>query len=368
MNIKQYHYHHNRRRNTATHNLPWYLENAAMSRNEKDSVILRTTVELSKGNQGGQVSTSNISPPTSPTNEEEQVIIRPYTGDFGVSFKYDNYKNDFETNQDVSTFTESLSHNNPSCSHCYRQTRRQKRARWESNNLFQSNIMGTDTVIEFTPFQGSVLDLVKNTQTLSTSQYDESSRTQGMVIIFWSSIMMYFIQAITVFCLILILNLLFKKKKMLSRRFMEGFLLAMNRKYPKMNDSHPRTSVGEHIPPQQQSIEQQNYQSIEQKRQSVEQDSHSLEKMTLSNSDSEPEDLDVFNSHGHCSPISNSSVFSVAIPAMADIISKSGLSRQDSLRIATEQVLSAQRREYEKMQEEKKEKLKRMKEITKMGK
>jgi pyrroline-5-carboxylate reductase len=61
-------------------------------------------------------------------------------------------------------------------------------------------------------------------------------------------------------------------------------------------------------------------------------------------------------------------VFSVAIPAMAEIISKSGLNRQDSLRIATEQVLSAQRREYEKMQEEKKEKLKRMIEITKMGK
>lgn len=351
-----------------------------MSQNDDGNVKIRTSVELPKEDQVVAVeeeevtTTRNANGIVSPLSyqskdneeerkeEEEQVIIRHYTGDFGASFQDKTHKHEFELlYKDESTSKKTRntlsSHNNPSCSHCIRQTRRQKRPRWESNNLFQSKMTDTGQhSIEFTPFQGSVLDLVQHTQTFSTTagpSLPESSRSQVMVKLLWPSAIMYTVQAVAVIILvILILNQWFRKKNVVS--------------HPRTSYYQSRSSFGEqHLQPQLQSQPQPQPQK---KLQSIKQDLDSMRIIDSSNlEDSEPNDSDIIHKDKYDSSItSDSTVFSVAIPAMAEIISKTGLNRQDSLRIATEQVLSAQRRDYEKLQEEKLEKLKRIKEITEM--
>jgi hypothetical protein len=393
MTTKHYRNQHNhqqqRRKNSANHNIPWYLETLVISQNDDGNVNTKgTTMEPSKEDQvvvvvgvEEEVTTTRnangiVSPPSYPSKDneeerkeekEEQVIIRHYTGDFGVSFQDKTHKHEFELlYRDESTSKKTRntlsSHNNPSCSHCVRQTRRQKRARWESNNLFQSKMMDTGQhAIEFTPFQGSVLDLVQHTQTFATPagpSLPESSRSQVMVKLLWSSAIMYTVQAIAVvILLILILNQWFRKKNVVS--------------YPRTSHCQSRSNFGEqtHLQPQLHPQPQLQPQ-LQKKLQSIKQDFDSMRKIDSSNwEDSERNDSDIIHKDKYDSSItSDSTVFSVAIPAMAEIISKTGLNRQDSLRIATEQVLSAQRRDYEKLQEEKLEKLKRIKIITEMGK
>mmetsp|Transcript_1591 Transcript_1591/g.2905 ORF Transcript_1591/g.2905 Transcript_1591/m.2905 type:complete len:633 (-) Transcript_1591:729-2627(-) len=376
--IAKHHSHHyqqqSRRRRTSTHhNLPWYLQNLVLSQDQQDSVKLQTrTVESSTGagKEGDEAVTSSsssstidgISPPSSPKSEQDdQLIIRHYTGDFGVSFhNYKNHKREFIEQQQETPNTFSH-HGNPSCSHCYRhnERRRQKTARWEYiHNLYQSDTMDTEHVLEFIPFQGTIVDLVKqNTLTISyTISQNESLRpnnNEKEIVMIWSSKTMW---SISLCCLILISSLLFQRKKQQCSRFMDRLLLVTNHRKQQQRESIEQRSM-EHNSIQLKSAEQK----------SINQEIKSFEKTELSNSDSPPDDFDALNIHAHDSPLSkNSSMFSVAIPAMAEFISKTGLNRQDSLRIATEQVLSAQRRDFEKKQEEKQKKLNRMKENVKM--